>query len=428
MVDISKGNLLGGRVTRRTVLKGSAAALAGTTLFSPAVLRAADEVIKIGHVSPRTGPMAGFAEADDYMIGQIRDFLKPGLKIADKAYQIKIIQKDSQTDTSRAAEVASEMVLKDKVDILTACSGSIDTNPIADVAELNGVPCVTSDNPWESYYYGRNPDAEGFEWTYHFFWGLKEVLQTFIGTWQTQETNKIVGTLFNNGQDDNSWHDAFIPAIKNAGFEVVDPGQFPAFGNDFTPQIAAFKKAGAEIITGNLFTPDFGNFWQQCAQQGYKPKIATLGKAFLFPSSIEALGDKSAGVTAEMWWSPHHPYKSSLTGETPKQLCDAYEAKTSRPWTQPIGFKHALFEVVLDVLRRSEDVKDPASILAAIKATKLDTIVGPVNWSGTPVKNVSATPVVTAQWQKQGDKWNLEIVGNAGFPNIPITSKLLPLA
>ena len=170
--------------------------------------------------------MAGFAEADDYMIGIIRDRIKDGLTINGTKYQIEIITKDSQTDESRTAEVASELVLGDKVDIITACSGSIDCNPVANVAELNGVPCVTADDPWESYYYGRNPPKEGFEWTYHFFWGLAEVLQSFIGLWDTQKTNKVVGTLFNTALDDNSWHDAFIPAIKAAGYTVVDPGQF----------------------------------------------------------------------------------------------------------------------------------------------------------------------------------------------------------
>ncbi len=267
-------------LTRRNVLTGGAA-LAGAVAM-PAIVRAAD-VIKIGHVSPRTGPMAGFAEADDYMIGQIREILKPGLKIGGKTYTVEIIQKDSQTDESRASEVANELALKDKVDILTACSGSIDCNPVANVAELNGIPCVTADDPWESYWDGRKAPKEGFEWTYHFFWGLNEVLTAFIGLWDTQPTNKVVGTLFNTLLDDTSWHNAFIPAIKAAGYTVVDPGQFPAFGNDFTAQIGAFKKANVEIVTGNLFPPDFGTFWTQCAQQGYKPKIVTLGKAFLFP-------------------------------------------------------------------------------------------------------------------------------------------------
>ncbi len=100
------------------------------------------------------------------------DARPPGLQIGGKTYKVEIIAKDSQTDESRTAEVASELILKDKVDIITASSGSMDCNPTANVAELNEVPCITADDPWESYYYGRNPPKEGFTWTYHFFWGL----------------------------------------------------------------------------------------------------------------------------------------------------------------------------------------------------------------------------------------------------------------
>jgi branched-chain amino acid transport system substrate-binding protein len=414
--------------TRRSVLKAGAATFAASTVFAPAVLRADNLVIKIGHVSPKTGPMAGFAEAQDWTLAGIRQVLAPGLQIGGKTYKVEIIAKDSQTDESRTAEVASELILKDKVDIITASSGSIDCNPTANVAELNEVPCITADDPWESYYYGRNPPKEGFTWTYHFFWGLDQVLACFIGLWKEQQTNKIVGTLFNTAQDDTSWHDAFIPAIKNAGFTVVDPGQFPAFGNDFSPQITAFKKAGVEIVTGNLFTPDFAGFYNQSAQMGYQPKIITLGKAFLFPADVASLGPRGVGVTSEVWWTPDHPYKSSLTGISCKDLAQSYEKDSGKHWTQPIPFKHALFEVVIDVLKRSKDPKDPKSILDAIVATDIHTIVGPVKWTGQPVKNVCTTPVVAGQWQKHGDRLDIAIVNSGAFPEIKTTSKLLPLA
>jgi branched-chain amino acid transport system substrate-binding protein len=416
----------GSKISRRTVLKTGAAAAAVATIARPAILRAA-EVIKIGHVSPKTGPMAGFAEAQDWVLADIRKYLDKGLQIGGKTYQVEIIAKDSQTDESRASEVANDLILKDKVDIITASSGSIDTNPVANAAELNEIPCVTTDDPWESYYYGRGGKKDkGFEWTYHFFWGLDQVLAAFIGLWKDQQTNKVVGTLFNTAQDDTSWHDAFIPAIKGAGFTVVDPGQFPAFGNDFTPQISAFKKGGVEIITGNLFTPDYALFSAQCAQQGYKPKVVTLGKAFLFPADVASLKNRGLGVTSEVWWSPDYPFKSSLTGISSKQLAADYEAATKRHWTQPIPFKHALFEVVIDVLKRTKDPKDPKSILAAIASTNLDTIVGHVQWPG-PVKNVCTTPVVAGQWQQKGDRLDIAIVNSGAFPNIPTTSKLLPL-
>jgi branched-chain amino acid transport system substrate-binding protein len=342
--------------------------------------------------------------------------------------QVEFIAKDSQTDESRTAELANELILKDKVDIITASAGSINCNPTANVAELNEVPCITTNNPWESYYYGRNPPKEGFTYTYHFFWGLKEILACFIGLWKDQDTNKVVGTLFNTAQDDNDWHNAFIPAIKAAGFTVVDPGQFPAFGNDFTPQVTAFKKAGVQIVSGNLFTPDFAGFYNQCAQMGYQPKIITLGKAFLFPSDVAALGPRGVGVTSEVWWTPDHPFKSSLTGISSKDLGATYEKATGKHWTQPIPYVHALCEVVVDVLKRSKDPKDPKSILEAITTTDVHTIVGHVKWTGQPVKNVCVTPVVAGQWQKHGDRLDIAIVNSGDFPEIKTTSKLLPLA
>ena len=414
--------------TRRNVLKAGAATFAASTVFAPAVLRADNLVIKVGHIAPKTGPMAGFAEAQDWTLNGIRQILAPGLQIGGKTYKVEIVTKDSQTDESRTAEVASELILKDKVDIITASSGSMDCNPTANVAELNEVPCITTDDPWESYYYGRNPPKNGFTWTYHFFWGLDQVLASFIGLWKEQQTNKVVGTLFNTAQDDTSWHDAFIPAIKNAGFSVVDPGQFPAFGNDFLPQITAFKKTGVEIVTGNLFTTDFAGFYNQCAQMGYQPKVITLGKAFLFPADVASLGPRGVGVTSEVWWTPDHPYKSSLTGISCKDLAQSYEKDSGKHWTQPIPFKHALFEVVIDVLKRSKDPKDSKSILDAIVATDIHTIVGPVKWTGQPVKNVCTTPVVAGQWQKHGDRLDIAIVNSGAFPEIKTTSKLLPLA
>ena len=116
--------------------------------------------------------------------------------------------------------------------------------------------------------------------------------------------------------------------------------------------------------------------------------------------------------------------QSSLTGATAKELADGYSASSGRPWTQPIGFKHALFEVVADVIKRSEDLDNPGAIVSAIKETDLDTIVGQVNWAKGPINNVTKTPLVGGQWQRDGDGIDLKIVANGAAPNIPLTGEL----
>ncbi len=166
-------------------------------------------------------------------------------------------------------------------------------------------------------------------------------------------------------------------------------------------------------------------FWTQCAQQGYRPKIMTPPKAILFPSAVEALGARGAGLSTEVWWSAHHPFRSGLTGQTAQQFCDAYSAATGKEWTQPIGFKHANLEVAVDALKRAKKL-EPASIRDVIADTDYQSLVGPLTWKGgptNPVKNVCTTPLVGGQW-KPGTRfsYDLHIVYNKTAPNIPLDS------
>jgi branched-chain amino acid transport system substrate-binding protein len=59
-----------------------------------------------------------------------------------------------------------------------------------------------------------------------------------------------------------------------------------------------------------------------------------------------------------------------------------------------------------------------------IVKTDLNTIVGPVKWTGQPVKNVSKTPLVAGQWQKTGKGFDLVICENKTAPEIPVGGKI----
>jgi branched-chain amino acid transport system substrate-binding protein len=413
---------------RRTLIKTSLGALAAPAILNVIPVNAQSRVIKIGHVSPRTGPIAPFGEADPYILDQIQKLVEKGISNGGRTYPVQIISKDSQSSTSRASEVAAELILRDKVDLIVAASTPDTTNPVADQAEVNEVPCITTDCPWQPYFFGRKGDpAKGFTWTYHFFWGLEDVIGAFLSLWNSAPTNKVVGGLFPNDADGNAWGDAergLPKPLAAAGYKLIDPGRYQPVNNDFTSQISAFKSAGAEIVTGNMIPPDFATFWSQAAQQGFRPKIVTIGKALLFPSVINSLGARGNGLTTEIWWTPSHPFKSGLTGQSARELTDAYTRATQRPWTQPIGFKHALFEVAVDVLKRARNLGDPKSILEAITATNYNSIVGPVRWAGGPVKNVSKTPLVSGQWQRKGNAFDLVITQNETAKNIPVGGKL----
>jgi branched-chain amino acid transport system substrate-binding protein len=420
--------------TRRDFVKTAAvaaASIAAGSLISCRSTSSAARTIKIGYVAPKTGMASAFTEADDFVLDQMRKYLADGLMINGTKHPVVILEKDNRSDPNRGAEVASELIKSDKVDIITAACNANNVNPVADQAELNQVPCISNDAPWQAYFMGRGGKPEvGFDWTYHFFWGAEDIVAVYTDLWQMLPTNKVIGALFPDDPEGNTFSAGFAPVLKKLGFTTVDTGRFQATNNDYSAQISAFKKAKTEIITGVLPPPAFTTFWSQAAQQGLKPKIVTMAKALLFPSSVNALGDRGLNLSTEVWWSPYHPFKSGLTGQSAAELCAAYEAGTGRQWLPPLGIKHSLFEVVIDVLKRTKDIDSKNSIMDAIRSTDYHSIMGPVNWNkspyGNPVKNVCKTPLVGGQWVK-GTKYqfNQLVVNDHEAPEIPTQAGLV---
>ena len=431
-------------LSRRALIKGAAAtsaALGAGAVFAPAVHAAT--TIKLGYVSPRTGPLAAFGEPDDFIIKSFLEAVKGGVKLGGKSVVIEVVAKDSQSNPNRAAEVAKELIVSDEVAMMLVASTPETTNPVSTQCEIEGVPCISSVAPWQPYFIGRqaNPGApptwKPFENTFHFFWGLEDIIAVYTNMWGQLTTNKMVGGLFPNDGDGNAWGDkvvGFPPVLEKLGYKLTDPGRFQDLTDDFSAQIAAFRSSGADIITGVVIPPDFTTFWNQANQKGFRPKAASIGKAILFPSAVEALGKSGNNLSSEVWWSPWHPFKSSLTGISAGDLAKAYSQSTGKQWTQQIGFAHALFEVAIDSLKRSADSGDSKANVAAIGATDLDTIVGKIKFGSEALppfarKNIAKTPLVGGQWRlRDAGKYDIVIVDNQTAPIIPAAGKMEPIA
>ncbi len=435
LVGQSFDNAFTEKLDRRRLVKRAVAAGATFGLVpwvAAACGSSSKRTIKIGYVTPRTGPLAAFGAADTYSLRQMRQVFDKGIKIGKDTFPVEILSRDAQSNSNRAATVAQSLILDDNVDLVLVGDTPDIVNPVADTCEANQVPCISSLAPWQPYFFGRKGDPKkGFKWTYHFFWGLEDIIAVFLDMWGQVSTNKIAGGIYPNDPDGNAWGDktnGFPPPLEQAGFTLVDPGRYPNLNDNFSSQIAKFKQSNVQIVTGVPIPPDFTTFWTQALQQGFHPKIASVGKALLFPSSVEALGNNGEGMSTELWWSPFHPYKSSLTGQTAAQLGAAWEKDTQKQWTQPVGFAHALFEVAADVLGRTKDVDDKQTIVDAIKATDLDTIVGNVSWKTGPVPNVTKTLLAGAQWRKgQKYKYELVVVSSKRVPGLKTQGRLEPI-
>jgi branched-chain amino acid transport system substrate-binding protein len=432
---------------RRTLLRGTgavAAAAAGGGLLGACTGEGEDggsvaadaggdaREIKLGYVTPQTGPLAPFGEADAFVVGALETFFATqGLATGAGVSSVQILQRDTASDPALAAEAATELITQDEVDIVLVSSTPDMTNPVADTCEASGVPCISTVAPWQSWFLGRGASpVSTFRWTYHFFWGLEDVEAVFMDMWDEVDTNRRVGALWPNDPDGIAWGDpatGFLPVVAQRGYQIVDPGFYENGNTDFSAQIDQFIAEQAELLVGVPIPPDFPTFWTQANEAGFRPRLATVAKALLFPSAVEALGDLGNNLATEVWWSPTHPFTSSLTGQTASELGDAYTEQTGRPWTQPIGLVHALFEVAAAALAQADSPDDRDGIVDALSTLRLDTVCGTLDWNAGPVPNVSKIPLVGGQWRLGDAGPELVVVSNAQALAIPRASEVQPL-
>jgi branched-chain amino acid transport system substrate-binding protein len=401
-----------------------------TTTVSAAVETGAE--LKMGFVSPLTGPLASFGVPDKYCVDRWKEAVADGLVCGDnKKHPVSIDIQDSQSDSNRAAQVAGDLINNSKVDIMMVASTPDTVTPVVEQCEANGCPVVSTDCPWQTYM-GQNTE---YKWSYHSFFGAEDFFAINESCYSKVTSNKVIGCMYDNTADGNFFGEWAPPYMKAKGYTIVQPSNFQAGSEDFTAQITAFKKGGVELIMGNMIPPDFTNFWKAAAQQGLAPKACLVGKAILFPQSVEALGDIANGLMTELWWHRTFPWVSSLTGETCAQLADDFEAKTNQEQTAPL-LHYVCGEMAIYALKNATDPKSKDAVLAALETMKLDTIIGnidftasiipksgtgPADWPAGPgrkTKNVYDHGLGGSQWLMQGGKWK--------FDSVPIDKAAAP--
>ena len=440
-------------LSRRSLLKG--AGVGALSLSAGGLLAACSNKVKgsgsgatdkivIGFVSPQTGPLAGFASGDNFVVDQIRatDAYKNGFTVGGKNYAVEVVVADSQSDPIRAGQVAKQLIAQSHADMLVTSSTPETTNPVANVAEAQKVPCVSTVVPWQAWYFPRQADPskpKPFKYTTMYFFGAEAFGGCFVPMWNRVPTNKVVGGMFPNDDDGNAFRAAWPGIIKAAGYTFVDGGPYPDLKvTDFSSMISTFKQNDCQIFINAPIPPDFNTFWKQASQQGYKPKLATVAKVLLFPADTTALGPLVNNIATDSWWGPYMPYTSSLADQTAQQLADAYQTAAGEQWLQTLGSTYSLFEVAKEAFTAAADPHDGDAVAAELFKVKYEGMSGPLDFTTGPhidpadpksptIPGIGIVNPVGVQW-KPGKTypWEMVVVDNSINKAVPIGGDLVP--
>jgi branched-chain amino acid transport system substrate-binding protein len=447
-----------GEISRRGLLRAgaSAAVIGGAAIGGGGLLAACSSSIKgasgtstsgtstspikIAFIQPVTGFLGEFATSDDWILGKIQatSQFKNGFKIGGKTYKVEITSYDTQSDQTRAGQLANQAILSDNVDLILTSSTPETVLPVSTTAEKLGTPCVAGNVPWQAWYgaLGGNPTPGKStfkpKWNTVYFLGVNDLALAFIPMWNRIQkqlgTDKTVGCAFPNDSDGDAFRTAWPVFAKAAGYTLIDPPAYTDGLTNYSSMIDLFISDKCDFFTNVPLTPDFNVMWKQSAQLGYKPKLATVAKVLLFPTDVEALGDLVINVATDAWWTPNMPWTSSLTGETCADMASQFQTATGGQWVQSLS-NYSLFEVAYAALTAVNNPHDKAEVAAALFNVNISGLAGQLNWTSSknPAPGVVDTPCVGVQWKKGTTyPYEMYVVDNTLMPNVPLTGTLEP--
>ncbi|KUH37936.1 MULTISPECIES: ABC transporter substrate-binding protein [Streptomyces] len=393
--------------------------------------------LTVGVVVARSGRLAKLGDPLAFALDLLRPLLeREGVRNGGRRHPVRLVARDSRSTAEGARQAVRELLAEEDARIVLTLAGTEVLPAVADACERAGVPCLSSTFPWQVYYYGR--DAHGrrpFRWTYHFCWGLDDIAETFADLWEhAAGPGRTVGCLWNDGPQGTWSRDAergFAPVARARGHRLVDPGGYREPADGLDALVDAFRAADADIVTSAATARDLAVFRAAVAGRGGpQPRMITCSRWLAYPPTTTGGGDRPAQdrVATLVYWTPAHPYRSSLDGMTAAELAEAYEQGTGGQWLQPLGLAYALFEVARHALATADDPGDPAAVAAAVGRTRLETVAGPLDWTAGPVPNVATIRLAGGQWQPgTRHPYELAVVTNRRVEGLPAAADLLPL-
>ena len=434
-------------VSRRSVLRGLGAGAVATGAggilaacssgTKVSIAASSTSTITLGYVAPFTGSLSGFASADHFVIDTIRNTpaYAKGFKVGGKTYPVNIIVTDSQSDPNRASQLARQLILNNNADMLLTSSTPETVNPVAVVAQTEGVPCAATNDPWESWYAGlggnpANPTTT-FQYCTLFFLGLQDLNNCFVAMWNRLPVgnDKNVAGMWPNDADGNAFRAAMPGLMAQSGYHAVDGGAYTDGTTDFTAMITKFKANHCQYLSNCPLPPDFNIFWRQANEQGWKPRLATVAKVLLFPADTVALGPLVNNIATDSWWGPYLPARSSLDPQlTPRIIADNFQAQTGKQWVQSIGGTYSLFEIAHQAFSKVSDPHNHQEVAAELHRVNYKGISGPLDFTSGPAPGVSITPPVGVQWKATSGKFPFEmrVVDNTHNKAVKVDAPLQP--
>jgi branched-chain amino acid transport system substrate-binding protein len=340
-------------------------ALVGAGLVFTASANA--QTVRVGHISTHSGP---FATLGDHMDKGMRLYMKENADKLPRGVKIQLIVRDAGgPNPDKAKQLAQELVVRDKIQILTGVVFTPNAMAIAPLTQEAKLPFFIM-NAGASVITTRSPYIARFSFT---LWQSSYPM----GQWAAKKYKRayIAVSDFAPGHD---CEEAFERGFKEGGGEIVGKVRIPIANPDFVPYMQRAKDARPDVVFS--FIPA-GKQATQIMKAYGDLGMDKAGIKFIGPGDITTdeelpnMGDVPLGVI-----TAHH-YSAAATRPANKAFIAAWKkeyGEKSWPSFMSVGGWDAM-DAVYFVIREQKGKIDPEKTMELVKQYKNpDSPRGPI--------------------------------------------------
>ena len=283
---------------RRMIFQlSAAAALVGTMLLG--VPAQAEDVIKLGAISPKTGPLAGGATVTQWpnielWVKQVN--ARGGLQVGNSKMMIEVVEYDDKTNPGEHIKLAQRLAEQDEVDFIVAPYGTGFNIATAPIYGRYGYPMIAVSAITDKIEELTNRYPNLFFTlgsTTAFVEGVRDILveKRDSGAINNQVAMVNVADAFGIELADRA-RELFV----EAGFELVYDKSYPLGTPDLSPVMKGAKATGADSFIAWSYPPDTFGLAEQAIIEDLDVKIYYSAVATSFPAFKKAYGDKINNV------------------------------------------------------------------------------------------------------------------------------------
>ena len=375
----------------------------------------AAEDIRIGVVSPLTGPTAKFGQAQKNALTMAADDVNGagGIKSLGGA-KIKLVFGDTRGEADIGVTETERLITREKVHALIGAFQSGVGFPSSAVAERHQVP-------WLTFGTFDKITERGFKYVFRAHANdtmkARTLIEGLVALSKRAGGIKSAVIMAENTEWGKSVSDKQRNFLEKAGVKVNFVENYPFAAPDLTSLIVKAKGTSPDLVVADSYLGDALLITRQMHEQELRPvAYAAGGGGHVQPDFLKGVGKLSEGIIAATMWD------AAIGKKVPwiAKENDRHVAKFGAPFTEDSAGYYQAFYVIVDALERSKTLgtKELRDAIAATNITDVNHKAMLLPYTQLKFDDTGQNPFATAVVvQIQGGKFRLLFPDSVAEPD-----------